>query len=138
MDNNSFFSIDRLLEFGMSMAVAQQMINTMNASLGQMMNGVNTIMQAPIPGSKMPEPTLQQPQQLIYVAIDGQQVGPLSDSDFSHLVSQKKVNKDTLAWMPGMQSWQPIENVPAILKIIALTPPALPAMPATTQMNPNQ
>lgn len=138
MDNNSFFSIDRLLEFGMSMAVAQQMINTMNASLGQMVNGFNTVMQAPIPGSKMPAPTLQQPQQLIYVAIDGQQVGPLSDSDFSHLVSQKKVNKDTLVWMPGMQNWQPIENVPAILKIIALTPPALPTRPGLDQIDVKQ
>lgn len=30
MDDNSFSSIDRLMEFGMSMGIAQQMINTMN------------------------------------------------------------------------------------------------------------
>lgn len=126
MDNNSFFSIDRLIEFGMGMAVAQQMINTMNATLNQMNNGMTSIMQAPIPGSKMPAPTLVVPQQMIYVAINGQQVGPMNDSEFSQLVNQKRVTKDTLAWMPGMTAWQPIEKIPEILKIIAIVPPALP------------
>lgn len=126
MDNNSFFSIDRLIEFGMGMAVAQQMINTMNATLNQMNNGMTSIMQAPIPGSKMPAPTLVTPQQMIYVAINGQQVGPMNDSEFSQLVNQKRVTKDTLAWMPGMTAWQPIEKIPEILKIIAIVPPALP------------
>ena len=36
MDNNSFFSIDRLVEFGMGMAVAQQMVKTMNESMTSM------------------------------------------------------------------------------------------------------
>ena len=30
MDDNSFFSMDRLIEFGLGMGVAQQMINVMN------------------------------------------------------------------------------------------------------------
>lgn len=30
MDDNSFFSIDRLVEFGVGMAVANQMVRTMN------------------------------------------------------------------------------------------------------------
>ena len=33
MDNNDFFSLDRLLEFGLGMGMAQQMINTMNQSM---------------------------------------------------------------------------------------------------------
>ena len=32
MNEDSFFSINRLLEFGMGMALAQQMVNTMNNS----------------------------------------------------------------------------------------------------------
>lgn len=36
MCDNSFNSIDRLLEFGMSMAVANQMINTMNYAMSNM------------------------------------------------------------------------------------------------------
>ena len=35
-DNNSFSTIDRLVEFGMGLAVAQQMVNTMNHCIGNM------------------------------------------------------------------------------------------------------
>jgi hypothetical protein len=114
MDDNSFFSIDRLVDFGMGMAMAQQMVNVMNRSMQSMY----------VPGSiqSMPQPAAQQ---VYYVAIEGKPVGPLNDSELSQLISQKKVNKDSLSWVPGMPSWQPIEQVPAILKVIALTPPPL-------------
>lgn len=77
-----------------------------------------------LPGSiqSMPTPQVQS----FYVAIDGQSVGPLTESDFSRLITNKKVTKDSLAWMPGMMGWQPIEQIPAILKIVALTPPPIP------------
>jgi len=113
MDNNDFFSLDRLLEFGLGMGMAQQMINMMNQSMKSMY----------IPGSiqSMPQPIAN----IYYVAIDGQQTGPLSESELMEFIRDKKVSKDTLAWMPGMATWQPIEQVPAILKLIALTPPPL-------------
>lgn len=113
MDNNSFFSIDRLVEFGLGMGMAQQMIGMMNQYMQQMY----------VPGSiqSIPKPLPQ----MYYVAIEGQQVGPLNDSELSRLIAQKQVNKDSLAWMPGMAAWQPIEQIPAILKIVALTPPPL-------------
>lgn len=113
MDNNDFFSLDRLLEFGLGMGMAQQMINVMNQSMKSMY----------IPGSiqSMPQPVAS----IYYVAIDGHQTGPLSESELMELVKERKVSKDTLSWMPGMPTWQPIEQVPAILKLIALTPPPL-------------
>lgn len=113
MDNNSFFSIDRLIEFGLGMGIAQQMVGVMN----QAMKGMY------VPGSiqSMPQPMPQ----TYYVAINGQQVGPLNDSELIQLINQKKINKDTLAWVPGMLGWKPIEQVPAILKVIALTPPPI-------------
>lgn len=114
MDSNDFFSLDRLLEFGLGMGMAQQMINTMNQSMKSMY----------IPGSIQSMP--QQPiASIYYVAIDGQQTGPLRESELMELIKDKKVSKDTLAWMPGMATWLPIEKVPAILKLIALTPPPL-------------
>ena len=113
MDNNDFFSLDRLLEFGLGIGMAQQMINTMNQSMKSMY----------IPGSiqSMPQPITS----MYYVAIDGQQIGPLNESELMGLIREKKVSKDTLSWMPGMTTWLPIEKVPAILKLIALTPPPL-------------
>ena len=113
MDNSSFFSIDRLIEFGLGMGIARQMVGMMNQSMQSMY----------VPGSiqSMPSSIAQ----TYFVAINGQQVGPLNDSELSQLISQKKVTKDTLAWMPGMIGWKPIEQVPAILKLVALTPPPL-------------
>ena len=111
MDHSSFYSIERLMEFGLGMAFAQQMINVMNQSIQQMY----------VPGSMATMPVAD----VIYVALDGKSVGPLSNSEFAKLLETGNINKDTLAWVPGMMSWQPIEQVPAILKIVALTPPPL-------------
>lgn len=113
MNEQSFFSIDRLIEFGLGMGIAQQMVGMMNQYMQQMY----------VPGSiqSMPKPLPQ----VYYVSMGGQQVGPLNDSELFHLIAQKQVNKDTLAWMPGMTAWQPIEQIPAILKIVALNPPPL-------------
>lgn len=113
MDNQSFFSIDRLVEFGLGIGIAQQMVGMMNQYMQQMY----------IPGSiqSMPKPIAN----IYYVAIDGNQIGPLGEAELTQLINQKKVTKDTLAWVPGMAAWKPIEQVPAILKIVALTPPPL-------------
>lgn len=114
MNDNSFFSIDRLVEFGMGMAMAQQMVQVMNLSMKHLY----------VPGSMQSIPTPQG--QTFYVAVKGQSVGPLTESDFFRMVTEKTVTKDSLAWMPGMLGWQPIEQIPAILKIIALAPPPIP------------
>lgn len=111
MTEESFFSIDRLVEFGMGMAMAQQMVKVMNESLQNMY----------IPGtmnSMQPSPS-----QVYYVIINKTQIGPLSESDLSKLIIERKVTKDTYAWVPGMQNWQPIEQIPNILRLVAIAPP---------------
>lgn len=89
MNDNSFFSIDRLVEFGLGMGIAQQMVGIMNQTMRQMY----------IPGSIQTMPAVQPV--TFYVAVNGQQIGPISESEFTQLVSSKQVTKDTLAWMPG-------------------------------------
>lgn len=107
---NSFFSIDRLIEFGMGMAVAQQMIRTMNESMQNMY----------VPGTMN---TMQQaPHNIYYVIMDGQQSGPYSEGELSRLIEQKKVTKDTYIWRPGMREWLTAENLPDVLKLVALQP----------------
>ena len=115
VNEQSFFSVDRLVEFGLGMGIAQQMVGMMNQYMQSMY----------VPGSIQSMPSSVP--SIYYVAINYQQVGPLNDSELTQLISQKKVNKDTLAWIPGMLSWKPIEQVPEILKIVALTPPSLPS-----------
>ena len=117
MNNDNFLSLDRLIEFGLGMSMARQMVNVMNESMQNMYvpGSIKTI-------SATPSPTT------IYVAIEGSSIGPLSESEFSQLVTNKTVTKDTLAWMPGMLAWKPIEQIPSILKVIAVVPPPIPEL----------
>ena len=123
MDNNNFFSIDRLIEFGMSMAVAQQMVQTMNQTMQSMY----------IPGTMSPMTQAQSSQtapmpqplpQVFYVIVDGNSVGPLSETEVMKLISSKQITKDTYVWKPGMSEWQTVENTPEVLKLVLLAPPA--------------
>lgn len=116
MNDNSFFSIDRLVEFGLGMGIAQQMVGMMNQYLQQMY----------VPGSIQSMPITQPI--TFYVAINGRQVGPVSENDFVQMVTTKQITKETLAWMPGMPEWKPIEQIPSILRIIAVTPPPIPQL----------
>lgn len=111
MDNDSFFSVDRLVEFGMSLAVARQMVNTMNQTMQNMW----------VSGAQN---TLTQSQTQVYYAIvDNVQVGPCSESELMKLVNQHKIKKDTYVWTPGMTSWQTADKIPVVMRLVALSPP---------------
>ena len=114
MNDNSFFSIDRLVEFGIGLSVAQQMVKTMNQTMQQMY----------VPGVQNPMP--QSPMPLIYIVVEGSQAGPFTEAEVSQLICNHKITKDSFAWMPGMPEWQTIEKIPAIMRIVALTPPPIP------------
>lgn len=94
--------------------MAQQMVGMMNQTMRQMY----------VPGSIQTMPAAQPV--FFYVAINGQQVGPISEREFTQMVTNKQITKDTLAWMPGMLAWKPIEQIPSILKVIAVAPPPIP------------
>ena len=114
MNDNSFYSIDRLVEFGMGMAMAQQMVRVMNETMQTMY----------VPGAPN---TISAPQSLtIYVGIEGKSLGPLNESEFTKMVSEKKVTCSTLVSMPGMTGWKPVDQVPDALRIIAIAPPPIP------------
>jgi len=114
-DEHSFYSIDRLVEFGMTMAVSQQMVNSMN----NMMTNMH------IPGvmNPMRSGTQQQSPQIFYAMIDGKQSGPFSETECTRLIADKKIVKETYVWAPGMKDWQLAETTPSLLKLVALTPP---------------
>ena len=101
----------------MGMAMAKQMVDVMN----------NTMQQMSVPGSVQ---TIQKPMQAstYYVALNGQTVGPLNDMEISQMATSHQINQDTLGWVPGMSTWQPIKQIPSILKVIALAPPPLPTI----------
>jgi hypothetical protein len=111
MNNDSFFSIDRLVEFGMGVAIAQQMVQTMNKAIADMH----------VPGSMNPIQSTQQ--QLFYAIIEGKQAGPFSEQELSKLITDKKIVKETYIWKPGLINWEIAEKLPEVLKLVALSPP---------------
>jgi hypothetical protein len=110
MNDDNFFSINRLVEFGMGMAVAQQMVNTMNSAIANMH----------VPGSMNP---IQTSPQFYFAMIEGSQMGPFSEQELSRLIADKKIVKETYIWKPGMPKWEIAEKLPEILKLVALAPP---------------
>lgn len=106
--------MDKLVEFGMSVAVAGQMMSAMNQSLNQM--------QIPGAGKAMPA----SPDNIYFAVIDGNQSGPYSLAELSRLISEKKIVKETYIWKPGMSQWELAENVGEVLRLVAITPPPVP------------
>lgn len=95
----------------MGMAVAQQMVRSMNDAMAQMH----------VPGAINPMPT---PSGLFYYAVlDGSTAGPFSEQEVSRLIAQHKVGMGTYMWRPGFTKWEKAGNVPDILRLVALIPP---------------
>lgn len=108
------YSIDRLVEFGMGIAISQQMVNSMNDAIKNMQ----------IPCASIPLP--KQNSEIYYVMIDNNPAGPFNEAEIGRLVLEKKIIKETYLWKPGMSSWDKAEKLPEILKLVALTPPSFP------------
>lgn len=110
--DNSFAPIERLMEFGMSMAVANQMIQTMNEVL-----------------SKSNKPSLQniglqhQVPKSYYVVINDITQGPFSESELSTYVLSDKISEETFVWHDGMSHWELAKNTPEVSKLFLLKPP---------------
>lgn len=119
MNNDPFFSIDRLVSFGMEMAVAQRMVSSMNNAL----QGVT------IPGPH--NPPVGVPSHVYYLILDGKTAGPFTSSETSRLVNEGRINKDTFVWRPGMATWDKFGNVPDLLRMVALMPPPFPGGAST-------
>ncbi|MEF8759250.1 MAG: DUF4339 domain-containing protein [Candidatus Accumulibacter sp. UW25] len=111
MNDDNFFSINRLVEFGLGVGVAQQMVKSMNHALN------NT----QIPGSQTNPISL--PAKIYHVVFEGNPAGPFNENEISSLIAVGKLKKDTFVWRPGMPKWEVVANVPDILKLVALAPP---------------
>lgn len=113
--STDFSSIDRLVEFGLGMGLAQQMINTMNHTM-------NTVQIAGVNAGTTS--TLQQPaappQSTWYVIVNEHQAGPLTEQEISKLIANNVINGKTLMWTAGMNAWQFAEEIPQINKLFLI------------------
>lgn len=113
--STDFSSIDRLVEFGLGLSLAQQMVSTMN-------HVMNNSAVAGVNAGTTGQSAVTQPVARFewYAVIDGLQVGALTPQQVSELIKRGKIAGETLLWRAGMPSWQFAKNIPEINKIIIL------------------
>ena len=117
--STDFSSLDKLMEFGLGMGIATQMMNTMN----------NVIARTAVPGVGINPGVSVKPEQVVngmpqkemfYVVYDERVAGPLTDSEMSKLIKEKKVGNKTFCWKPGLYSWKLAEDIPEVNKLLLL------------------
>lgn len=107
MNDNSFYSLDKLVEFGMGLGIAQQMMNVINKTLNEM-HVPNAGMAI---GYKKPG---------FFALVGESPIGPLTDPELEYLVNGDKLTADSFVWKEGMPGWKQVKNVPEIYKYVIL------------------
>lgn len=105
---------------GMGMGMAGQM--------GGMQQVMNTNPQPAVP------PIPQEPQ--YYVAVGGQQQGPVGASQLQAAVRQGSYTRDTLAWKAGMAQWAKLGDLPEFASLFVAPPPINGGMPPVPPQTP--
>lgn len=104
---------------GMGFVLAQQMGGMMNPQMGGGQQSPHH------PATSSPPPIPQAIQ--YYYAIDGKQAGPVGLEQLGALFAARTVNKDTLVWKQGMESWKALKDVDELKVFLGSnTPPPLP------------
>ncbi|WP_027708058.1 SPFH domain-containing protein [Zooshikella ganghwensis] len=105
---------------GMGMGMGFVMANQMGQSMQH-----NQESQTPNqPSTPVPPPLPQE--KPFYVAINGQQQGPMPISQLQALVNNGMVTRESLVWCEGMSNWEKATEVDALNGLFAATPPPLP------------
>lgn len=115
-----FSSLDKLVEFGLGIGIATQMINTMNHSISQMAIpgvGINPGVQ-PNPAACPPASVPQQKQ--YYIVKDERLAGPLSEAELAELVRKNIITPKTFCWHTGLEAWRLAEDIPEVNKLFLL------------------
>jgi len=63
-----------------------------------------------------------------YMAVGGQQVGPVSEEDITSNIENGSVDAETLVFIAGMDTWTPLKAVPKFASLLGpIAPPPMPA-----------
>ena len=104
---------------GMGFVLAQQMGGMMNPMGGQQQ--VQPQQTTPVAPPPMPV------QVQYFYAQNGQQAGPVSFEQLKALFANRTINKDSLVWKQGMDSWVALKDVEELKSFLGgSTPPPLP------------
>lgn len=102
--------LEKMMELGIGLSVIRQM--------PQMVEGI-------MPKTKQSSahttpPSLNSKDAVTYIAVDGQQVGPLTEKELKVLCQNGILTADTLVWMPNLINWTQADTIPQIKKILLL------------------
>jgi len=95
-----FNSIDKLVEFGIGMSMAQQMMNIMNQSMSLMQTPQFKTTDVPITKETQ-----------YHVIINDVPQGPLSKNQVIHHLNNGDLNDENLIWCDGMSGWSKIKDI---------------------------
>lgn len=99
----------------------------MGAGMGMGMGvGMANMMNQAFSGSSQPQGPPPIPGTNFFVAIGGQQQGPLGMEQLKQYVSQNQINRDTLVWKQGMPAWTKAGEVVELSQLFSSMPPPLP------------
>ena len=100
---------------GMGMALGQQMANSLNQQ-------AQPAQQAPAGGP----PPIPGAAAAFFLAVGGQQVGPVTVAEMPAKVAAGELTPTTLVWRDGMPQWTAASELPELRVIFPATPPPLP------------
>ncbi|HEX4190728.1 MAG TPA: SPFH domain-containing protein [Marmoricola sp.] len=104
---------------GVGLAMGQQIANAMAPSVG-------TPAPAPAAAAGGAPPPLPGAAQPWFIAVGGQQVGPIAAGDLAARVAAGDLTPTTLAWQEGMGAWTAASDVDALRGLFTPAPPPLP------------
>lgn len=64
-----------------------------------------------------------------FYAPDGARQGPVSRDELQLALNEGKLDRDTLVWRQGMETWQTLETVEELRSLLEALPPPLPEAP---------
>ncbi len=106
MKDDNFFSLDKLVELGISINIANEMVSTMNNSLTQEKLNIEA-------SSKY------------FVVHNDNVFGPYLVSEIIQMISEKIIFKETYVWKEGMQYWDIVSNIKELNIINFSGPPKI-------------
>lgn len=125
MNEDFYGSIDRLVEFGMSMKVADAMMNAMNQTMANMqMPNYQRVNQINMQSNVAVPPV---PQKKFFVGIDNAPVGPLDADELKQKIALGQVIPESLVWYQGLPGWAQAKTLSEVNILFSQVPPEMPA-----------
>lgn len=109
MENNEDL-MSKMMEFGVGLAVAQQMVGTMNSVMSGMA----------VPKEPLQPPAMSKVEVKYYVLAGENVAGPFSETELVPLIQNGTLTAKSLVWKNGLTSWVTADSIPEVNKCLLL------------------